>query len=363
MPVTWRCFGGLVVAGLLMGCRKPDPGPPVVALVTIDTWRLDHFSAAHTPNLWRLAEEGERYTNAWSPIGLTSPAHATMLTGLLPWEHGMEANNHHGFSLPVDVPRVLDDPAFEGWAKAAFVSAFPAGPEGGLDVGFDHFDGPESGERPGTVAVTRALDWLPTDRPAFLWVHVYEPHGPYEGTADDDPGRYAQEVARADTILAPLLSALVDRRARVVVAADHGEVLLEERCGRQHERSVSDHVLRVPLVRWTPARPGLVRPELVGLEDVPALLLGQAATVDAYRLAESGICEPGCSVGCAPTGVAGRDRLGISVPGRALKRGGQVRVLGQPVEGLVEAVSAIPDVVVPGTPDDKELEALGYSTP
>ena len=54
-------------------------------------------------NVWRLAEEGERYENAFSPMGLTTPAHATMLTGLDPWSHGAQANNHHGYALKAGV--------------------------------------------------------------------------------------------------------------------------------------------------------------------------------------------------------------------------------------------------------------------
>lgn len=349
-----------------MGCSgsSPPPGPPVTALITVDTWRLDHFSATHTPHLWALAEAGERFSNAWSPIGLTSPAHATMWTGQPPWVHGMEANNHHGYALSPSVPHLLDAPRFAGMPRGAFVSAYPAGPEGGLGRGFDVFDGPEAGERPGTETVARALAWLPADDPAVLWVHVYEPHGPYEGTGRTDPERYAEEVRRADAALAPLLDVLVARGSTIVIAADHGEVLLEETCGRQHERSVADVVLRVPLARWTPARPGVVRSETVGLEDVPALLRGEAPTPDAYRLAEAGICERGCSPGCAPEGVAGRDRV-VVVPGqgRALRRGGAVRVSGSVSPEALRALDAMPAVPAPGTPHVESLRLLGYSEP
>lgn len=355
-----------VVFVALMGCSgwSSPPGPPLVALVTIDTWRLDHFSPELTPGLWALSEEGERFDNAWTPIGLTSPAHATMLTGLAPGQHGMEANNHHGYTLPEAVARVHLDERWATWPKGAFVSAYPAGPEGGLGVGFDVFDGPEAGERPGQETVQAALAWLPTDRSAWIWVHVYEPHGPYKGTGATDPERYAEEVRSVDVLLQPLLDRLVDRGSTIVVAADHGEVLLEERCGRQHERSTSDHVLRVPLFRWTPDRPGVQTSEMVGLEDVPALLRGERPTVDAVRFAESGICEPGCSPGCTPKGVRGRDRVAITGDGgRALMRGGRVQVRGAVPEAVVEALRTMPPVAEPGTPHQESLEKLGYSEP
>lgn len=353
-----------------LGCTGgATPEHETVALITIDTWRHDHFSAAHTPNLWTLAAQGERFDNAWSPIGLTSPSHATMLTGLQPWEHGMEANNHHGYRLP-DAALSWPERAGEGIRTAAFVSAFPAGPDGGLGQGFDLFDAPESGERPGSVAVQRAMDWLPDDAPAWLWVHVYEPHGPYVGEGADDVTRYAQEVAEADTLLAPLLERLVDRGARIVVAADHGEVLLEETCGRQHERSTSDVVLRVPLFRWSPGGPPTTRGERVGLDVVPALLEGAAwGTAPLVErdasVAESGLCEAGCAPGCAPAGVLGRDRVVIDDGGRWVARPGRgVFVQGRPSAAHRVLLDALPAVPAPGAVvDTPELRALGYTGP
>lgn len=361
-----------VPLGLLMGSGCSADAPPVhetVALITIDTWRRDHFSEAHTPSLWALAAQGERFDNAWSPIGLTSPAHATMLTGLQPWEHGMEANNHHGYRLP-DGARTWPETAPAGTRTAAFVSAFPAGPDGGLAQGFDRFDGPEAGERSGGLAVERAIEWLSEDGPAWLWVHVYEPHGPYDGTGPDDVSRYAEEVRRADTILEPLIEVLEERRARVVVAADHGEVLLEETCGRQHERSTSEHVLRVPLFRWEPGRASAVRSERVGLDVVPDLLAGRAwgdGSLEARTAtqAESGLCEPGCAPGCAPPGVMGRDRVVLDDTGRWVARPGRgVFVEGRPRPEHRTLLDSIPAVPAPGTViDTPELRALGYTGP
>lgn len=357
------------VAGCSGSGPRPD-APPRVALLTIDTWRLDHFSAAHTPALWALASEGERFSNAWTPIGLTSPSHATMFTGALPWEHGMEANNHHGYALPPSFRTVAEAHQERGWATAAFVSAYPAGPEGGLGQGFDTFDGPEEGERPGSVAVASAEAWLAdhADEPAFLWVHLYEPHGPYEGDGPDDPSRYAQEVALADATLAPLLRTLRREGALIVVAGDHGEVLLEERCGRQHERSTHEAVLRVPLLRWRPESTPVVHTALVGLDAVPALLAGDPVASLPSRtawVAESGICEAGCAPGCRPAGVRGRDRVVIDDGGRWVSRPGRgTTAVGTPKPEHKALLDGIPVVAPPtGDPDAASLEALGYRAP
>jgi len=348
-------------AGAHAHAQAAAGGPEVVALLTIDTWRLDHFSADRTPNLWRLASEGRRYTNAWSPVGLTSPAHASMLSGMPPWEHGLRANNHHGYRLADGVPWFPK--RFEG-PTAAFVSAYPAGPAGGLDRGFDVFSAPESGERPGEIAVQEALSWLPDQGPAFLWVHVYEPHGPYVGDAVDDPGRYAQEVARADALLAPLVQRLRARGARIVVAADHGEVLLEETCGRQHERSTSAHVLHVPLFSWEPGGDPAVVDDLVGLTDVPGLLAGQRPAAHDAWLAESGMCEPSCAPGCSPAGLAGRDRVVIDAGGRFVERPGRGRWSeGRPDAAHEVLLDTIPAVPAPEGGAPEEAEALGYVDP
>jgi len=333
-----------------------------VALVTIDTWRADFLTEEHSPNVWRLAEQGERYENAYSPMGLTTPAHATMLTGLDPWSHGAQANNHHGYALKPDVP-VLPD-AFEGWAKAAFVSAYPAGPEGGMRRGWDVFDGPESGERSGTIAVERALAWLPDDRPSLLWVHVYEPHGPYEGEGSTERARYGEEVQRADALLEPLLNRLKARGALIVVTADHGEVLDEERCSYQHERTISDHVLRVPLVRWGPNIQPSVESGLVGLVDVAALLRGESISPREYLLAQSGMCESDCASGCAPEGLSGRDAVVITGSGKWVRRPGRGELtVGKPTAQHRDELSTVPALSPPTDDANDRAASLGYVDP
>ena len=353
----------------LAGCRaEAPPAPALRALLTVDTWRLDHFSPTHTPALWAFAAGGQRFTNAWTPIGLTTPAHATMLTGRPPWETGVEGNNHHGYSLPEGIPTLPE--RYPGAPSAAFVSAFPAGPEGGLGRGWQRFDGPAEGERPGEEAVRMALDWLPAEGPGTLWVHLYEPHGPYVGAAATDPERYAEEVARADAALAPLLAALAARGALVVLAADHGEVLLEERCGRQHERSTHPAVLRVPLVRVGPGVPAEERPERVGLDLVPALLDGGAwgrgpLVGRAVTLAESGLCEAGCAPGCTPPGLLGRDRVAIDDGGRWVDRPGRGRFAeGAPGPDAAAAIGGFPPRRAPeNAAVEAGMEALGYREP
>ena len=303
---------------LALGCTR-DPGPAGVLLVTIDTWRADHMRhASHIAEL-----PGVTFTNAWSPIGLTTPAHASLLTGRAPPEHGLRANNHHGYALPDSEVTVAERFRDAGYATAAFVSAWPAGPDGGMDQGFQRFSGPPSGERPTQQAVDEATAWLAEQGGDwFLWVHAYDPHGPYEpldGTTGDDRTRYAAEVAQADRILAPLIDDAVERGSVVLVTSDHGEVLDEEKCGVQHERSSHECVLRVPMMLVAPGLERGTSDRLVGLMDVAPELLHRAGLEDHRRdlfsverevwVGESGVCDPECSPGCAPEGVLGKDRV------------------------------------------------------
>jgi len=357
----------LVALAVVVGCGRGAPTPPageVVALITVDTWRADHFDAKHTPNLWALAGEGERFTQAHSPMGLTSPAHASMLSGLAPWEHGLEANNHHGYRLAEGIPWLPS--ALEGWRKGAFVSAWPAGPSGGLDRGFDVFLGPSAGERSSAEAIGEAIAFLDAGGGArtFLWVHLYEPHGPYEGVGATEVERYAEEVRRADARVAPLLVRLRAMGARIVVAADHGEVLEEERCRWQHERSSHPAVLHVPMFRWEPGRPARVDGGLRSLADVRTLLEGGDPPSRPYLLAQSGVCEPGCSGGCTPAGVAGRDRVVIDGSGQWVERPGVgIHAIGQPAEAHRALLATIPTPAAPEGEDEEALEALGYTQP
>ncbi|MDP6934897.1 MAG: sulfatase-like hydrolase/transferase [Myxococcota bacterium] len=359
----------MILLWALWGCEArleaPKAGPHVAALLTVDSWRLDHFTPELTPNLWALGEQGEVYEQAWSPVGLTTPAHVTMLTGRMPWEHGVEGNNHHGYELDPSIT-VLPE-LYEGWATGAFVSAWPAGPAGGLDRGWEVFRGPESGERPGQEAVQEALAWLPDDRPSLLWVHVYEPHGPYEGEGATERERYREEVARVDADLAPLIEELQARRALIVLTADHGEVLDEETCAYQHERSSSDAVLRVPLVRWYPDIESRTEDDWVGLADIPRLLHGETVPARDVWLAESGMCEADCAPGCRPEGLAGRDRVVVGPEGRWIDRPGRgILAEGSPRPGWKRWLETMPPVASATVSVDEEAaraaEALGYTS-
>jgi choline-sulfatase len=272
---------------------RPVLGRVNVVLVTIDTLRADRVGPALTPSIEALAHRGIRFTNARSSVPLTLPAHASIMTGLLPPGDGVRLNG--GQRLRKDTPtlgRVLQS---AGYHTGAFVGAYVLDSRFGLDQGFDVYDdeipkgesatGSLEAERRGDVVAARAIAWLrslPDDgRPFFLWMHLYDPHAPYtppaEWLARADGQAYDGEVAFADAQLGALLMALPAtghrKRTLIVVVGDHGESL-GEHGEATHGMLLYEAALRVPLVFAAAGLPAAARDEPVSLVDVLPTVAG-----------------------------------------------------------------------------------------
>lgn len=260
---------------------RREPGLNVL-LITVDTLRADALGSygnetASTPWMDRLASEGVRFANARAHNVVTLPAHASILTGLYPQEHGVRDNS--GFRFPEDLPTLATILRQEGYRTAAFVSAFPLESRFGLDLGFDLYEDSFVGaerrpaffeqERSGVETIALAREWMDADddRPWFCWVHLYEPHFPYEPAepfkTQFGEDSYLGDVATADAALAPLLEPLLNRTgdesSLVVLTSDHGEAL-GEHGEATHGIFAYEGTLRVPLVLH---RPGLLEPRVV----------------------------------------------------------------------------------------------------
>jgi choline-sulfatase len=290
-------------AGLLAGCARERPSAPVpvnVLLVSIDTLRADRLGcygaeAVETPAIDRLATEGVRFENAFSPVPLTLPAHWTIHTGVEPWHHGVVDN---GMTLQTPpVATLAERFAAAGYDTAAFVAAFVLHRSFGLDRGFARYDdGPAAdaaldqafhATAPADERVGRALAWLrkARSRPFFLWLHLYDPHAPYQPPAAFralyEERLYDGEIAFVDTQVARLLAALEDSgvadRTLVVVLSDHGESL-GEHGETTHGVLLYDSTLRIPLVFRLPGAPGgaSVRQDAATLADVAPTVLALA---------------------------------------------------------------------------------------
>lgn len=280
----------LSATGLLAGPAKQRKQGPNVVLITIDTLRADHlscygYSRLTSPNLDRLARSGVRFTNAYTPVPLTGPAHVSLLTAVFPQQHGATINGMKVSAKPhpVSIAQVLHR---NGYRAGAFVSAWPL-KKGliGMGRGFNvynedftyHYKLVNAARRAEEVAPP-AIRWMkkPRKRPFFLWVHFFDPHEPYELHEEyaDLPANpaasplrraalkqtreeldriiaYDSEIANADHYVGELLRELDKLKLRektlIVFAADHGESLGENGYVGHGDR-IDQPIVHVPLV-------------------------------------------------------------------------------------------------------------------
>jgi choline-sulfatase len=276
-----------VTAGVVLTRARPRTPtvPPSLLLVTIDTLRADRVGATGgppglTPALDALAARGTTFAEVVSSVPLTLPSHSTIFSGLEPLHHGVRDNGTYVFPETRETLATLLQA--RGWATGAFVGAYVLDRRFGLARGFGTYDdhierraavvSTLESERRGGEVVSAAESWIAAQTgPFFAWVHLYDPHAPYDPPSphrEAHPGQpYDGEVAYADACVARVLAA-AERRAPgglvVAVVADHGEAL-GEHGETTHGFFVYQSTLRVPLVLAGPGitagerRPGLAR--------------------------------------------------------------------------------------------------------
>ena len=308
-------------------------------LVTVDTWRGDHFltkraDQALTPNLATLARSGVHFSDNSSVAAMTSPGVAGIMTGLMPVRSGVLRNVHQ---MPEAVPYLPATLSRQGFRTAAFV-ANPVLRKGlGFERGFESYEllparAPNRKARAEAV-VSSAKAWLTTvdlsSERVFLWLHLLEPHGPYEppaellgslpmesfGGAEErlelqpagvDSGwggvphyqwssdlfpdetdarsylaRYAAEVQSMDRALGDLfrwLDQALNEEERsallIVVASDHGEALNDDHGFYfSHANPPSEDQLRTPLLfSYAGAAGTVVQEPVSNLDILPTIL-------------------------------------------------------------------------------------------
>jgi len=248
------------------GARSAPANGPIV-FISIDTLRADRLAAygstrTKTPNIDRLAAEGVLFENAYAHSPQTLPSHTSILSGELPFEHGVRDNI--GFSVKPGqrfIQHALKD---VGYATGGFVSSYVLRVQTGFNQGFDTFDDqlpPVSQEQPlgqvqrrGEDTIARAIRWVDAQRSRrfFLFAHIYEPHTPYappDRFASQDP--YDGEVAYSDEIIGTLLDHLRQKNlygdATIVLSSDHGEGL-GDHGESEHGVFLYRETTRVPLI-------------------------------------------------------------------------------------------------------------------
>ncbi len=241
-----------------------------VLLVTFDTTRADHIACygsenSSTPTLDYLARTGVRFTQCISTAPITLPSHASLMTGQYPYNHGVRNNGTH--KLPDEAMTLAERLKDHGYETGAVISAMVLNERFGIGQGFDSYDQNLAAgsfknvylarETPAADTIKRAKQWLAgrTDKPFFLWVHLFDPHHPYTPPAEYadrvNGNPYDGELAYADEQLGVLLTEMQNmdllRHTLVVATADHGESL-GEHGESTHSIFLYDSCIRVPLI-------------------------------------------------------------------------------------------------------------------
>jgi len=295
---------------------------PSFLLVSIDTLRADHmslygYSRPTTPNIDAWARDAVVFERAYATADSTAMSVTSMLTGMLPQDHGVRKLYQ---KIPIETPTVADRLSGVGYQTAAVVSNIVLTSEAtGLDGRFDHYDdyidetlGPRTfWERRASRTTDAALAWLvrrlDPGRPHFLWVHYMDPHGPYSPPEDQptdfthatpvpivadrtpeyfmEPGitdaeeyvdRYDEEIAYADREVGRLLNGYAEivgsDSSLIILTADHGEAMIDRERWFAHGFHIFEELTHVPLLLRGPGAEPRRIPHLVSVADVAPTL-------------------------------------------------------------------------------------------
>ncbi|MBW8867094.1 MAG: sulfatase-like hydrolase/transferase [Acidobacteria bacterium] len=260
-------FAVFVAAALALPAAQRQR--PDILLITLDTTRADRMgflgsTRGLTPSLDAFARTATVFTRAYAQAPITTVSHATILTGTYPPTHGVD---ELGAPLGASVPYVPDVLRRSGYRTGAFVGSLVLDPKNGTAPGFERgFDRYDAGfrlrrpgenryqtvERRGADVVARALAWRPEvrDAPVFLWVHLFDPHDPYDPPAQNSTrtalAPYDAEIAEVDRLVSSVIAA-AGTNTLVAIAADHGEAL-GEHGEATHGVFLYEETLHVPLV-------------------------------------------------------------------------------------------------------------------
>ncbi len=299
-----------LVLALFLPAAASDNTQPNILLISMDTTRADALSCygsppdipralpPTTPVLDGIAARGSRFTSFYAHAPTTLSSHASMLTGLDPHAHGVVRN---GFPLSPDLDTLPEALQRAGYRTIGIIGSSALSADMGLSQGFDVYDDRlterqsiQYEDRAEHVVhrTIQALSTATTTQPTFLFVHFFDPHGPFSApqpftdrwvdpdysgrfagsgfvrrqavralrngdltSADRDyiASRYLAEVSYVDAEIGRLLAYLDAQgflqHAVVIVTADHGETLSEHpKHAWSHGFDVDTGATRVPLI-------------------------------------------------------------------------------------------------------------------
>lgn len=328
---------------LCAGCARTTDDRPDIVLVVLDTVRRDVAAPDQNgiveamPALESLGRQGTVFTNAWATAPWTLPSHASILTGLLPSEHGCTGRDPR---LSAEHRTIAEYLTEEGYECAAFFSnPWLTDEMSGMMRGFEnryvesrgddriHYLRGSQGGLASNANIARWLNDREDERPFMLFVNYLEAHLPYDPSTEIREERlpdvprdalvstrwayefnaglhpfdevdwtrvrrlYQGDASTADALLGDLLSMLRKRGLYkdtvIVVTSDHGENLGDHGL-LDHQFGVFETLIAVPLVVRAPGRlQQAVRDDPVMLIDIFPSILEIAGVSGAPELARA----------------------------------------------------------------------------
>ncbi len=315
------------------GALRAAP-PQGVILIMCDTLRKDHLPTyGHkrdtAPNLSKIASQGAVFLDAVAPATWTKVATPSIMTSLYPISHRVHDFTHR---LSAAADTIAEVYRGAGYATVSYSSVLFTGKFTNLQQGFEELhestsvNDPQYNAKTARAYVDRASEWLGrhTDTPFFMFLHVFDPHDPFEPRAPydriwADPSKKEQHVGNLNKIRKvienPLLRAfgmpnkaeiekagvdphefvahdkdwydgsirgmdsevgrLIERlrrlgledKVQIAFISDHGEEFIEH--GRMfHGQTVYGELTGVPLMLY---RPGVIPPGLAIRETVSSI--------------------------------------------------------------------------------------------
>jgi arylsulfatase A-like enzyme len=334
VPAALLVLSALAVYAIARGSSRFPYGlnatpPRAIVLIVVDALRADRLSAygfhASQPNIKELADSSSVFDDAYTNASWTKPAISSLFTGLWPTELGTTSMLEEvrgkllETRLPESVPTLAALMRRNAYATAGFVNNPHLSPALGFAAGFDVY---EHGTLACEEIAGKFAGWLrglPDERNSFAYLHLLEPHAPYEVPAtsssqkltklarlnravteatdygsftrwrdDVNEGRlrladadlaailelYDTEILRVDQAVGAVVGSLkqcgVFSEALIVLMADHGENFLEHGIMAHPATTLYEPQMRIPLL--------IKFPESWGIH--PGRVKGRVQTID-----------------------------------------------------------------------------------
>ena len=261
-PRRWRAaliktfvvsaVAGAAVAGWWYA-RESTPVRGPIVLISVDGLppaRLPVYGStapagpSATPSIDALAADAVVFERAYTHSPLTLPAHASLLAGQLPFEHGVR--DEAGFALKDDARSMAELLQRRGFETGAAVSSFLLRPESGVAQGFSFFDA-ELPDEPDAPLPAVERDSMQTTDAAAKWVRARRGR------------RFFLFVQVSERSAEPAVTQIVGELKELGLYDEATIVLTSDRGEPDAGTSLDDASLRVPLLVKQPAGEGAGR--------------------------------------------------------------------------------------------------------